>query len=93
MELALDGFALRMADQPELVVDESMGEVAARGGSDAMRRGVRHVQESVGETALLQVLEIEPWSRVPERHAVLIPRRDHGVAMSDGIDVGRGVWR
>ena len=37
-----------------------------------------HVQAVVGDDALLQVLEVQPGSRVPERHVVLVPRGDGG---------------
>jgi nucleotidyltransferase/DNA polymerase involved in DNA repair len=67
----IDGFAPRVADQralPGATDDEGRVDVAR------VQRGTRHVQEALGEDALLQVLEVEPWSRVPERHAVLVPR-------------------
>lgn len=73
LELQLDGFAPRGTDQLQLLDGEggrSGGLVDAR-----VQRGMQHVQEALGELSLLQVLEVEPWSRVPERHAVLVPRR------------------
>jgi nucleotidyltransferase/DNA polymerase involved in DNA repair len=107
LELTLDGFEPRAADQRSLLGGRG-GTFAAGafdddelGGLDDERvqRGMRHVQEALGEDSLLQVLEVEPWSRVPERHAVLVPRRPHaeegagGSAGSIGLDVGRGVWK
>lgn len=99
LELALDGFEPRAADQRSLLGGRGGAFAAGAfdddelGGIDDERvqRGMRHVQEALGEDALLQVLEVEPWSRVPERHAVLVPRRaaqEEGI----GVDVGRGVW-
>lgn len=100
LELVLDGFEPRAADQRSLLGGRG-GALAAGSFDDdqlaglddeRVQRGMRHVQEALGEDSLLQVLEVEPWSRVPERHAVLVPRRAHA---DDGIglDVGRGVWR
>ena len=99
LELALDGFEPRAADQRSLL---GAGHASATGAEalddDRVQRGMRHVQEALGEDALLQVLEVEPWSRVPERHAVLVPRgraRDHerdAAAAGARADVGRGVW-
>lgn len=107
LQLELEGFAPRASDQRSLLdgrsgstssgardVDEPAG---SRAGLDDehVRRGMRHVQEALGEDSLLQVLEVEPWSRVPERHAVLVPRgraRDDDTSAVTGRDVGRGVW-
>jgi hypothetical protein len=102
LELALDGFEPRAADQRSLLGGRGGASFAGSAfdddsltglGDERVQRGMRHVQEALGEDSLLQVLEVEPWSRVPERHAVLVPRRaahsDDGI----GLDVGRGVWR
>lgn len=101
LELALDGFEPRAADQRSLLGGRGGSSAAGAfdddqlGGIDDERvqRGMRHVQEALGEESLLQVLEVEPWSRVPERHAVLVPRRAHAADQGLGLDVGRGVWR
>ncbi len=101
----LDGFEPRSADQRSLLGGRG-GALAAGSfdddelaglGDERVQRGMRHVQEALGEDALLQVLEVEPWSRVPERHAVLVPRgRARAGAGAGtgggGVDVGRGVW-
>ena len=98
----LDGFEPRAADQRSLLGGRG-GALAAGAFDDdelagirdeRVQRGMRHVQEALGEESLLQVLEVEPWSRVPERHAVLVPR---GRARDDDgagarVDAGRGVW-
>jgi hypothetical protein len=101
LELALDGFEPRAADQRSLL--GGRGGALAVGafdddeltglGDERVQRGMRHVQEALGEDSLLQVLEVEPWSRVPERHAVLVPRRAQLEEGGIGLDVGRGVWR
>ena len=104
LELELDGFEPRVADQRSLLGGRGGALAAGAFDDDALagvddervQRGMRHVQEALGEDALLQVLEVEPWSRVPERHAVLVPRRAAGAAPTSEavvVDVGRGVWR
>jgi len=83
LELSLDGFEPRAGTQHSLLggrgsamAGGSLGDEELAGIDDErVQRGMRHVQEALGDDALLQVLEIEPWSRVPERHAVLVPRR------------------
>ncbi len=108
LELLLDGFEPRAADQRSLLGgrggalaagafdDDAPGALRAGLDDDRVQRGMRHVQEALGEDALLQVLEVEPWSRVPERHAVLVPRgraRDEARGVRGApSDVGRGVW-
>jgi hypothetical protein len=100
LELALDGFEPRAADQRSLLggrggalaVGAFDDDELAGLGDERVQRGMRHVQEALGEDSLLQVLEVEPWSRVPERHAVLVPRRTQA-AEGIGLDVGRGVWK
>lgn len=101
LELALDGFEPRAADQRTLLggrgsalAGGSLGDDALAGIDDErVQRGMRHVQEALGEDALLQVLEVEPWSRVPERHAVLVPRHARAAERAGAHDVGRGVWQ
>lgn len=103
LQLELDGFEPRASDQRSLL--GGRGNAMAAGAFDddelagledeRVQRGMRHVQEALGEDSLLQVLEVEPWSRVPERHAVLVPRgraRGDDAGAVTGHDVGRGVW-
>lgn len=103
LQLELDGFEPRASDQRSLL--GGRGNQMAAGAFDddqlsglddeRVQRGMRHVQEALGEDSLLQVLEVEPWSRVPERHAVLVPRgraREDDADAITGHDVGRGVW-
>jgi hypothetical protein len=54
-----------------------------------VQAGVRHVQGALGDDALLQVLEVEPWSRVPERHAVLVPRAS---VATQPVPAHKGSW-
>lgn len=41
-----------------------------------LRDGLRQVRASVGRYAVCTVVEVAPWSRVPETRAILVPRDD-----------------
>lgn len=43
---------------------------------EKLREGVRQVRTSVGRYAVCTVVEIAPWSRIPENRAILVPRDD-----------------
>ena len=43
---------------------------------EKLREGLRQVRASVGCYAVCTVVEIAPWSRVPENRAILVPRDD-----------------
>jgi hypothetical protein len=91
VSVRFERFELRAARQPTL---DGVGGDAGQEEREALAAGVRHVQATVGDDSMLQVLEVEPWSRVPERHAVLVPRSGVGGSGLDanGDDVGAGIW-
>jgi nucleotidyltransferase/DNA polymerase involved in DNA repair len=41
-----------------------------------LREGLRQVRAAVGMEAICTVVEVAPWSRVPEARAILVPRDD-----------------
>jgi protein ImuB len=41
-----------------------------------LREGLRQVRAAVGAEAVCTVVEVAPWSRVPEARAILVPRED-----------------
>ena len=43
---------------------------------EKLREGLRQVRASVGRYAVCTVVEIAPWSRIPENRAILVPRDD-----------------
>lgn len=43
---------------------------------EKLREGLRQVRASVGRHAVCTVVEIAPWSRIPENRAILVPRDD-----------------
>jgi hypothetical protein len=69
LRLELAELAESVGHQLELVA-----EGAARAGF--LREGVRQVRASVGVGGVSTVVEVSPWSRVPEARALLVPRDD-----------------
>jgi nucleotidyltransferase/DNA polymerase involved in DNA repair len=43
---------------------------------DRLRGGLRQVRAAVGIDAVCTVVEVAPWSRIPETRAILVPRDD-----------------
>jgi hypothetical protein len=39
-----------------------------------LREGLRQVRASAGAGAVAGVVEVAPWSRIPEQRALLVPR-------------------
>jgi hypothetical protein len=60
----------QVGEQLELVRAE--GDVV-RG---RLREGLRQVRASVGVGGVSTVVEVAPWSRIPEARALLVPRDD-----------------
>ena len=52
--------------------------VAPRGGRlrERLRDGLRQVRAAAGLDAVCTIVEVAPWSRVPESRAILVPRDD-----------------
>ncbi|MDQ3867277.1 MAG: DNA polymerase Y family protein, partial [Actinomycetota bacterium] len=43
---------------------------------DRLREGLRQTRVGVGLDAVCSVVEVAPWSRIPESRAILVPRDD-----------------
>jgi len=41
-----------------------------------LREGLRQVRASTGTGSVCSVVEVAPWSRVPEARALVVPRDD-----------------
>ncbi len=52
--------------------------VRARGSRlrGRLREGLRQVRAAAGVDAVCTVVEVAPWSRIPESRAILVPRDD-----------------
>jgi protein ImuB len=82
--------APRLADLPAPVVElhldlveltEPSGrqlELLAAGAEDRtrLREGLRQVRASTGSGSVCNVVEVAPWSRIPETRALFVPRDD-----------------
>jgi protein ImuB len=70
LRLEIGELAEHTGEQLELVAAE--GEVL-RG---KLKEGLRQVRASVGTGGVSTVVEVAPWSRIPEARALLVPRDD-----------------
>ena len=70
LRLEISELAEHTGEQLELVAAE--GEVL-RG---QLREGLRQVKAAVGAGGVSTVVEVAPWSRIPEARALLVPRDD-----------------
>ena len=59
-------------------VGEQTEAVRARGSRlrDRLKEGLRQTRVGVGLDAVCTVVEVAPWSRIPESRAILVPRDD-----------------
>jgi hypothetical protein len=57
---------------------EQLELVAAAGDvvKGQLREGLRQVKAAVGAGGVSTVVEVAPWSRIPEARALLVPRDD-----------------
>ncbi len=70
LRLEIAELAERTGEQLELVAAE--GEVV----QERLRDGLRQVRAAVGVGGVSTVVEVAPWSRIPEARALLVPRDD-----------------
>jgi protein ImuB len=70
LRLELSELAEQTGEQLELVAAE--GEVL----QGRLREGLRQVRAAVGAGGVSTVVEVAPWSRIPEARALLVPRDD-----------------
>jgi protein ImuB len=70
LRLELSELAEQTGEQLELVAAE--GEVL----QGRLREGLRQVRAAVGAGGISTVVEVAPWSRIPEARALLVPRDD-----------------
>ena len=69
------------ASRPEELAEhtgEQLELVAAEGEvlKGRLKEGLRQVRASVGVGGVSTVVEVAPWSRIPEARALLVPRDD-----------------
>src|SRR5216110_55618 len=71
LELRLELVELTEHDGQQLELLPSGGELDVR-----LREGLRQVRASTGSGSVNQVVEVAPWSRIPETRALFVPRDD-----------------
>jgi len=72
LELRLEAVELADASGQQLTLVEPAGtEAGAR-----LREGLRQVRASTGTGSVCAVVEVAPWSRIPEARALVVPRDD-----------------
>ena len=72
VELRLEAVELADSTGQQLALVEPSGEEV----STRLREGLRQVRASTGSGSVCAVVEVAPWSRVPEARALVVPRDD-----------------
>jgi protein ImuB len=72
LELRLELVELTESRGRQLELVRAEGEVL----EEQLKEGLRQVRASTGTGSVVAVVEVAPWSRVPERRALLVPRDD-----------------
>jgi protein ImuB len=70
LELRLEAVELAEHQGQQLALVEPAGEEAA----GRLREGLRQVRASTGTGSVCAVVEVAPWSRIPEARALVVPR-------------------
>ena len=71
-ELAARAVELAASGGEQLELVRAEGDVV-RG---RLKQGLRQVKAAVGAGGVSMVVEVAPWSRIPEARALLVPRDD-----------------
>ena len=72
LELRLEAVELAEHRGQQLALVEPAGEEAG----SRLREGLRQVRASTGTGSVCAVVEVAPWSRIPEARALVVPRDD-----------------
>jgi protein ImuB len=72
VELRLEALELAEHRGQQLALVEPAGEEAV----GRLREGLRQVRASTGTGSVCAVVEVAPWSRIPETRALVVPRDD-----------------
>jgi hypothetical protein len=72
LELRLEAVELAEHTGQQLALVEPAGEEAGT----RLREGLRQVRASTGTGSVCAVVEVAPWSRIPEARALVVPRDD-----------------
>ena len=73
LKLRLEVVGARRAHGRAARAARRRGQTCSR---DGLREGLRQVKAAVGAGGVSTVVEVAPWSRIPEARALLVPRDD-----------------
>ncbi len=74
LQVELIELAEQEGQQLELLKAGPLGEIGSDDLRGRLREGLRQVRSSVGTGGVSSVVEVTPWSRIPEARALLLPR-------------------
>jgi nucleotidyltransferase/DNA polymerase involved in DNA repair len=74
LQVELIELAEHEGEQLELLRAGPLGEISGDDLRGRLREGLRQVRASVGTGGVSSVVEVTPWSRIPEARALLVPR-------------------
>jgi hypothetical protein len=72
LELRLEAVQLAEHTGVQLALVEPAGKEA----DTRLREGLKQVRASTGSGSVCAVVEVAPWSRIPEARALVVPRDD-----------------
>jgi protein ImuB len=72
LKLRLEAMELATSDGEQLELVRAEGEVV----QGRLKEGLRQVKAAVGAGGVSMVVEVAPWSRIPEARALFVPRDD-----------------
>jgi protein ImuB len=75
LRLEVGELAEHTGEQLELLGTGGLG-TEGEAGRARLREGLRQVRAAVGAGGVSTVVEVAPWSRIPEARALLVPRDD-----------------
>ena len=73
LKLRLEAVELAASGGEQLELVRAEGRRGVRG---RLKQGLRQVKAAVGAGGVSMVVEVAPWSRIPEARALLVPRDD-----------------
>jgi protein ImuB len=72
LKLRLEAVELAASGGEQLELVRAEGDVV----KGRLKQGLRQVKAAVGAGGVSMVVEVAPWSRIPEARALLVPRDD-----------------
>jgi hypothetical protein len=78
LKLRLEAVELGDASGEQLELVRADGDVFSNRAElqGRLKQGLRQVKAAVGAGGVSMVVEVAPWSRIPEARALLVPRDD-----------------